>query len=209
MASRVDVHKHLTKFGSFPKGERPDPYQEYYWDGKWIDGQRSVRERASIMQYKPQRNESVLELGCQMGGFLQLAALAGATWIEGVEIDTDYIRCANMLLAPLTTMRQHVQIVQGDISLERTLKSAKQRAPLVIDHLIVTSLGKHIGGAATVTLIMRVFRNAKRIYFETNAVPENGAYLEEERAIEHVGGVHIGDTKDRNFRRVWLVTRQP
>lgn len=199
------LHSWLTKHGSFPKGERPEPYQEYYWDGAWRKGQREVVNRAKLMGYDPKPGDAVLELGSQMGGFLQMAVLAGATWVEGIELDSDYIMCANTLLEPISSAEQHVSVSCGDISLDGTLQRAKQRAPEVIDHLILASLGKHIGGAKTLERILKTFDNAKNIYFETNAVKD--VHIAEEAVIEAAGGTCVGHTSDRNHRRLWRITR--
>ena len=201
----MNIHSWLVKHGSFPKGQREQPYQEYFWNGRWHVGQREIRNRAVLMGFEPKVGDSVLDFGTQMGGFLQLALLAGATYVEGIEIDKDYVKCAQALLAPLTSSDQVQYIQQADISKKDVLLAARQRAPKQVDHLILTSLGKHIGGAPTVKLILDVFSNAKNIYFETNAVQDE--HKDEEIVIEEAGGVCVGETNDRNRRRLWRITK--
>lgn len=199
------MHLWLTTHGSFPKGERPEPYQEYYWQGKWHKGQRDICIRSLLMQFKPTKDEVVYEFGSQMGGFLQLAVLAGASVVKGVEIDDDYVQCSRVLLENMKQPHQCVKVVKGDISSAKELQSIRATSPAVIHHLILASLGKHIGGANTVELILNMFDNAKNIYFETNAVGDK--QIEEEDVIAKHGGILVGHSSDRNYRRLWKITK--
>lgn len=202
------LHKWLTEKGSFPKGERPEPYQEYWWKGAWRPGQRSVRERAETIGFKPKKGETVLELGSQMGGFLQLALLNGARWVEGLEYDSDHVDASRRLLEPLTNDAQRGKIIQGDMTHQPTLEAIKARIPGGdLDHLLLLSLGKHIGGKETIRRLIKTF-NAKRTYIETNAIKPGAECVYGQLIVGELGGKFMGLTTDRNERRVYLIERQ-
>lgn len=200
-----DFHSILVKKGSFPKGERDEPYQEYYCDGFWRPGQRSVVERANIMNFEPVEGDSVLELGSQMGGFLQLSLLKGASWVEGLDYDSDYVEISTQLTNNIKTEGQHVYITHGNMCDIPTLNNIKSRLPRSgLDHLLLPSLGKHVGGVKMLETIMNIFK-AKRTYIETNAhTSEPDDYT---CFISSRGGRLIGCTFDRNRRYVYLVSK--
>lgn len=197
------LHAMLIKKGSFPKGERDEPYQEYFHNGFWRPGQRSVVHRAELMNFAPQPGDSVLELGTQMGGFLQLSILRGANWVEGLDYEKDYVDIATQLTEKMKSDHQHVRITHGDMCNVQTLTSIKQRIPKgCLDHLLLPSLGKHVGGVKTLKMIMDIF-NAKTTYVETNA---HGKEPEEyTKFVTSRGGRLIGCTKDRNTRYVYVI----
>jgi hypothetical protein len=202
------LHSWLVKTGSFPKGDRPDPYQEYYHDGQWRPGQRSVVDRAQILTFAPKPGDSVLELGSQMGGFLQLAVLEGAAWVEGLELDLDHVAASRRLLTPLAARAgAHAQIIPGSMTCDADIAGIKVRVPKGrLDHLLLLSLGKHVGGAATLRRLVTTF-NAKRTYIETNAIP-TGRACPYAACVKELGGTYIGITSDRNERRVYLIVRE-
>jgi hypothetical protein len=96
-------------------------------------------------------------------------------------------------------------VVQADISQEKDLHKLRADAPPVIHHLILASLGKHIGGSKTLETILKIFDNAKNIYFETNAVGDE--FIDEERVIGRHGGLLVNMSTDRNRRRLWRISR--
>jgi len=70
--------------GQFPFRQRELPYQEYYLDGSWLPGERDVRQRAALLGFAPKSGETILDVGCQLGGFLALARLG----YNGSEVGT-------------------------------------------------------------------------------------------------------------------------
>jgi hypothetical protein len=202
----LELHEWLVRTGSFPKGERPEPYQEYVHDGAWRPGQRPVVSRAELIGFVPRQGESVLELGSQMGGFLQLAVLEGAAWVEGVEFDGDHYNASRSLLSPLGVRGQHVHVTHGDVTNDEMMQGVRARAPSGgIDHLLLLSMGKHIGGPEVITKLITMF-HARHTYVETNAVTE-GRACPYEAAVVALGGQRVGSTTDRSLRHVYRIDR--
>ena len=79
-----------------------------------------------------------------------------------------------------------------------------ERCPRGLDHLLVLSMEKHLGEAAMFQLIDAL--GARRTYVETNAVSEARPWkLRPE--VEARGGRHVGDSTDRNLRRLYRIDR--
>src|SRR3989344_1197780 len=89
-----DFHSRMARLGSFPKGERPTAYQDYFYDGAWYEGSRRIHERCGTLGFVPAAGETVVEVGCCTGGFLQYAVTTGAGKCAGIDIDSDYIALA-------------------------------------------------------------------------------------------------------------------
>lgn len=194
----LEVHRRCQ----FPAGARAEAYQDFYLAGHWQRGQRRVVERAQLLGFAPAPGEVVLEIGCQSGGFLQLAALAGAEAI-GVEVDGDYVDCARRLAGAAA---QNICVRQLDAVAERDVLLAwvRQRWPRGIDHLLLLSMEKHLGEAAMFDLIDAI--GARTTYVETNAVSATRPWkLRSE--VEARGGHHVGDSTDRNQRRLYRIER--
>jgi hypothetical protein len=202
-----EVHARLVRTGSFPLGQRPQPYQDYYYDGAWRRGQRRVVERAALLGYAPKHGESVLEVGSQMGGFLTMAVLEGAAWVEGVEYEIAHVDASRFLTDPLVDEEhQHVHITHGDATDASVLRTVKDRAPSQgIDHLLLLSMGKHVGGPSMIERWVKTF-DARHTYIETNALAQGKscAYAD---TILRLGGKCIGSTEDRSHRVIYRIDR--
>jgi SAM-dependent methyltransferase len=194
-------HDDMVKHGSFPKGERDQPYQEYYYKTWWVPCERSIVDRASLMGYNPKEGETVLEIGCQTGGFLQLAWLNGARNLVGVDYDGDYIRLAKELNR-INSM--NVDYLQGSAMDNSFLADLKARLPKV-DHLLLMSMEKHIG-TDQLFRIVDLF-GAKRTYIETNAL-KPGQPPSYAKKLEEYGARLVATTTDRNRREVYLIETQ-
>ena len=203
-ALRARVHRECQ----FPPGERAEAYQDF-WLGCVIErGQRRVVERAAAMGFSPQPTETVLDIGCQSGGFLQLASRAGARAV-GVEVDPGYVDCARALAR---SCGQNISIRQLDVVREREAFLAWVRAcfPGGVDHLLLLSMEKHLGDRFMFDLIDAI--GARRVYIETNAVtadsgegPEPVGAMKLYPMVAQRGGRHVGNTRDRNLRRLYQI----
>lgn len=208
-AASKPLHDWLVEMGSFPKGERADPYQEYFHNGAWRPGQREVVNRAATMGFFPKRGETVLELGSQMGGFLQLAVLEGARFAAGVELDADHAEASRHLLSGIAA--DGWCVTEGDITDEALLRDVKANLDEAaggrrLDHLLILSMAKHIGGGDYIERMIELF-DARNTYVETNAVSRKGPCPYEKTIVEKLGGVLVGVTEDRNTRRVYRISR--
>lgn len=195
----AEVHRR----GQFPAGEREHAYQDFYLRGGWRRGERRVVERAQLLDFYPGPAESVVEIGCQTGGFLSLAWLGGARTVLGVEVNPDYIDLARRLASDA---QQNICVRRLDAVRERDLLLAwlKQRCPRGVDHLLLLSMEKHLGEAQLFDLVDAI--GARRTYIETNAVSEARPWkLRPE--VEARGGRHVGDSTDRNLRRLYRIER--
>jgi hypothetical protein len=195
-ALRARVHRECQ----FPAGERAEAYQDFWIGGAIVRGQRRVIERAREMGFNPQPGDAVLDIGCQAGGFLQLAARAGARAV-GVEVDANYVDCSRALAR---SCLQNICVRRMDVIAERDAFLAWARAlfPRGVDHLLLLSMEKHLGERFMFDLVDAI--GARRVYIETNAVPtENHAKLE--APVASRGGVLVGFTRDRNLRRLYQI----
>jgi hypothetical protein len=206
-----EFHKEAVRLGSFPRGERPEPYQEYFYKGLWRPGERDVLKRAEILGFHPKSFDSVIELGSQMGGFLQLAVLQGASHVRGIDIDPAHVAIANTIMNQLPSfyLSNVWEVVQGDITNETTLRKLAASVPRghPLDHLLILSMAKHIGGGDYIEKIVPLF-NARTTYIETNAVKPGEVCAYEKTIVDKLGGVLVGNTTDRNTRRVYRITRR-
>lgn len=194
-ALRARVHRDCQ----FPAGERAEAYQDFWigHDAQLVRGQRRVVERAAALGFKPRGGESVLDIGCQAGGFLQFAAMYGARG-AGVEIDPGYVDCARALAR---SCGQNINVRRMDVVAERGELIAWVRAyfPSGVDHCLCLSLEKHIGEAFLFDLIDEI--GARRTYVETNATKTMKLWPE----VRARGGRHVGDSDDRNLRRLYQI----
>jgi SAM-dependent methyltransferase len=199
-ALRARVHRECQ----FPAGARAEAYQDFWIGGALERGQRRVVERAQAMGFAPQPGDAVLDIGCQSGGFLQLAARTGARAV-GVELNPAYVGCARELAR---SCLQNISIRRMDVVAERDAFLAWVRAlfPRGVDHLLLLSMEKHLGERAMFDLIDAI--GARRVYVETNAVavaPTPGAPMKLWPFVAARGGRHVGDTTDRNLRRLYQI----
>jgi len=195
----------LHRLGQFPPGERERCYQDAYLAPLWIEGERRVVQRAGLLGFAPLPGETVLEIGCQTGGFLQLATLltGGAATALGVEVNPDYVDLGRRVAR---ANRQNICIRQLDAVGEREalLAWVAERCPVGVDHLLCLSMEKHLGEPQLLDLVDAI--GARRTYLETNAVSEARPWkLRTE--VEARGGHHVGDSTDRNLRRLYRIER--
>ena len=191
----MSLEERMIKYGSFPKGERSESYQEYYYNNKWQNGQRDVVKRAELMEFRPQPNETVLEIGCNTGGFLQYSWLCGSRNVYGIDIDEDYISLAKEL-NKLNNFNINYSI------LDITQQNSLTMLPKNPDHLLILSMGKHIGEKRLFEIID--YLKPRTTYIETNATNEKNPYPYLDN-IRKYGGYIICETNDRNRRIVYKI----
>jgi SAM-dependent methyltransferase len=203
-ALRARVHRDCQ----FPPGERAEAYQDFWIGGELARGQRRVVERAQAMGFNPMPGETVLDIGCQSGGFLQLAARAGARAV-GVEVDPGYVDCARALAR---SCRQNISIRRMDVVQQRDAFIAWVRAcyPGGVDHLLLCSMEKHLGENSMFEFVDAI--GARCTYIETNAVaadkgegPEPAGSMKLWPLVAARAGRHVGNTRDRNLRRLYQI----
>lgn len=197
-ALRARVHRECQ----FPAGERAEAYQDFWLGGVLEQGQRRVVERAKLMGFNPKPGETVLDIGCQSGSFLQYAWMKGARYLAGVEVNQQYIQCARDLAR---SCAQNICVRPMDVVAHRAAFLDWVRAYFPggrPDHCLLLSMEKHIGESFLFDLIDTI--GAKVTYVETNAVTrERSMKLWTE--VERRGGRHVGDSLDRNLRRLYQI----
>lgn len=209
-----ELEQDVRRLCQFPAGQRPNPYQDFYLGGRWVRGERQVARRAQLLGFMPRPGETVLEIGCQSGGFLQFAHLAmgGAGVVLGVEVNEDYVGCGRRLARHAG---QNICIRRMDAVAERAklLSWVRSRAPRGVDHLLLLSMEKHLGEREMFALLDAV--GARRSYVETNAVaPDDGTGSEAKGPmklwpeVKARGGVHVGNSRDRNLRRLYRIEKR-
>jgi SAM-dependent methyltransferase len=203
---RARVHRECQ----FPSGERAEAYQDFWIGGELQRGQRRVVERAQALGFVPRPGESVLDVGCQSGSFLQYAAICtgGAARLVGVELDPRYVDCARALAR---SCAQNINIRRMDVTADRAafLAWVKAYFPGGVDHLLLLSLEKHIEIFPLLDAI-----GARHTYVETNAVavddgrgpPPQGAMKLHSEVLAR-NGRHVGNSRDRNLRRLYRIDR--
>lgn len=213
-ALRARVHRECQ----FPAGERDLAYQDFWLGGVLERGQRRVIERAELLGFKPRMEESVLDIGCQAGGFLQYAwwsAIGGGgkfaaedlelsrnIRLAGVDTCLEYIECGRALAR---SCMQNICLHHLDVvtSYDRLLDWVRAYYPAGVDHLLLLSMEKHLGEVRLWQLVDAI--KARTTYIETNAVPEG--MMKMWREVEARGGRHVGDSRDRNLRRLYVIGR--
>jgi hypothetical protein len=195
---RARVHQECQ----FPPGERAVAYQDFWLAGELERGQRRVVERAQAMGFDPHPGDSVLDIGCQSGGFLQLASRAGASCVAGVEIDPHYVDCARALARSCgqNICVRHMDVVAGRDALLAWVRSYFPEGRPT--HCLALSMEKHIGEEFLFDLVDAI--GARRTYIETNAVSKDRP-MKLWSEVERRGGRHVGDTGDRNLRRLYQI----
>lgn len=225
----------------FPAGERPEPYQDFFLvqyavdvpaariGGAWVPGSRRVRDRADLVGFDPQPGESVVDIGCQSGGFLQWSYLrqavssAGSEVVVGgrpvrreggvvgehvgIDIVPEYLAAARDL-ARAAKMRIDYRNVDVAADPGAAVRLVRTLLPPSPDHLLLMSMEKHIGETALWALVDGV--GARHTYIETNAyVPAAGGPAGGKASIEAAvaarGGRYVGDSRDRNPRRLYRI----
>lgn len=196
-ALRARVHRECQ----FPAGAREEAYQDFFLASRWEKGQRRVPERAVSLGFQPAPGESVLDIGCQSGGFLQFAAVFGADRVAGVDVSPEYVDCARALAR---SCGQNICVRQMDVVKEREafLEWVRAYYPNGVDHLLCLSLEKHLGDAFLFELIDAI--GARRTYIETNAVSA-GRPMKLWPEVQARRGRYVGDSADRNVRRLYQI----
>lgn len=202
---RARVHRDCQ----FPAGARAEAYQDFWIGGARERGQRRVVSRAQQLGFAPKYGESVLDIGSQSGSFLQLAYALGARQLAGVEIDPRYVACARDLAR---SCGQNICFRQLDVVADREAFLSWVRAyfPRGVDHLLLLSMEKHLGERFMFDLIEAI--GARRTYIETNAVAVDdgrgappAAPMKLQAEVLARGGRHVGDSRDRNLRRLYQI----
>jgi hypothetical protein len=198
----VELRARVHRDCQFPAGARAEAYQDFWIGGQLERGQRRVIERAEAMGFQPRPGDSVLDIGTQSGGFLQLAERAGAQLLAGVDVAPSYVDCARALAR---SCRQNICIRRMDVVAERGafLSWVRKYFPAGIDHLLLLSMEKHLGERAMFDLIDEL--GARRVYLETNAVGLNDGPMKLWPHVQARGGRHVGDSRDRNLRRLYQI----
>lgn len=216
----------LLSGGQFPARQRAMPYQEVLLpDGQWHRGARETRHRAECLGFTPTAGESVLDLGCCLGAFLQYAMVQGAGRCVGLDSDPRYLALARRL-ARACGMNICYREVDLATPVESQLRIGAEPARGVfiedqfythvvewlrelfsprLDHLLALSMSKHISEPVLWWWVDTL--GARRTYLETNAVKPG---VPEERlplmaGVRERGGVFLGYSEDRNMRALYRI----
>lgn len=204
-----DLAARVHRECQFPAGERALAYQDFWLGGSMVAGQRRVVERAHLLGFAPKPGDTVLDVGCQSGGFLQYAhsQTGGVGRFVGVDVEPKYLDCARALAR---SCDQNLCFRQMDVDHERAAFLAWVRAYFPggrPDWLLALSLEKHLD---VLRLIDEV--GAKVTLLETNAVAEDSgagpvpaAPMKLYGDVKKRGGRHVGNSRDRNLRRLYRI----
>jgi hypothetical protein len=195
----------LATEGQFPFKERMYPYQDYYLNGQWKGGERRISDRADLMQFNVQPNDTVLDVGTCTGGFLQYAALQGAGRMIGLDVQPEYIDLARDL-ARVNGMNICLRLGNLEEEFDTLVPwISSVMGESRIDHLLLMSMLKHFKGGERFLWNLIDGLWAKQTYLESNAVKPNQYPLKTE--VESRGGALMGTSQDRNDRRVYKIVR--
>lgn len=205
----------LRRDGQFPFRERDLPYQEFYL-GQWFPGERDVRTRAKLLTFLPLVGETVLDCGTQIGGFLHHAVLGTApfevdghparAWYVGIDSQPEYVDLARRLAR---ANGWNLCFRQMDLGTEAHrlvawLALLWGQGP---DHCLLLSMTKHLPGTDAGVWTLHDLIRPGMLYLETNAVKPDTYPLRPE--VEARGGRYVGDSHDRNCRRLYVVPGAP
>ena len=199
---REALQEDLRQYGQFPFGERDLVYQECFLDGRWCPGERDVRQRAATMGYAPIPGDSVVDIGCHVGGFLY-ASVMGLNRGIGVDVRSEYIDLARRL-ARANGMNHCFRAMDVEAEIVEFVHWITALYPAGIDHLLLLSLSKHfLRGDATVFQLIDALR-PRWAYAESNAVNAQNPFpmLAD---VQVRGGAYVGDSTDRNLRRLYRI----
>jgi len=198
-----NLYGRLYSIGSFPFGERDEPYQDTWQAGRWIQGARRIESRAKDLGFIPERGESVVDLGCCTGGMLQYASLT-APYLRctGIDSQEEFLELARDLAR---AAGMNINYKQADLKNdpEAAIDIIKQIYPYGVDHVLMLSMGKHLGDSHWL-LVDELLKMSRNIYLESNAVNDKNPFPWREE-VEVRGGVHVGDSNDRNLRRLYHI----
>jgi hypothetical protein len=205
---RAQLHWDLVREGQFPYKERTHPYQEYHLDGMWHAGEREVVKRAQLLRFAPMAHETVLDIGCQLGGFLQYARLHSHDARGGLYVGLD-LNQAYIDLAQRLARANRWNLCYRNVSIEdpatldwlAELWAGRFRT---LDHVLLLSMLKHLTeGETTLWRLVDTLR-AQWTYLETNAVKE-GQQAPLQVGVMHRHGELLGWSKDRNTRACYRI----
>lgn len=212
----ADLDARVRRDCQFPLGERPEPYQDFWLTDRqswgvaegWVPGSRRVVDRAQALGFNPGPGESVVDIGCQTGGFLQYAYLCqqvDAGTLIGIDFQPEYIRaCRDLARAS----RMGIDYRQMDVTRqpEVAIHWIRQVCGGAPDHLLLLSMEKHIGHDVLWHLVDDI--RAKNTYIETNAYPAGSqSKAMVDAAVEARSGQYLRDSHDRNPRRLYKIER--
>lgn len=199
-ALRARVHRDCQ----FPAGQRAEAYQDFWLAGELARGQRRVIERAEALGFVPRRGDTVLDIGSQSGSFLQYAHAYGCLRLAGVELEPCYIDCARALAR---SCGQNICFRWMNVVRERDefFSWVSAYYPRGVDHLLLLSMEKHIGERFLFDLVDVI--GARQTYIETNAVGVDAGPMKLQPEVLARGGHHVGDSRDRNLRRLYRIDR--
>lgn len=199
-----DLHGRLRRDGAFPFKDRDLPYQEYFMVDRWFPAERDVVARAGLLRFDVRRGESVVDLGCCTGGFLQYAMLQGAGRCIGLDAQQEYLKLAQALarVNGMNICYRRAEL-RDPAAIEVLSRWIKKLLPQGLDHLLCLSMAKHIGEDTMWAWVDAL--GARRTYVETNAV-KPGAHPQREGVLAR-GGVYLGQSQDRNPRDLYLIER--
>lgn len=199
----------LLTDGQFPPHARNVPYQDVWIHQGWVPGERRVRERAMALRFLPIAGESVVDIGSQLGGFLTYAALRQGPNLGrliGIDHDADFVKLARRLARQAGINACYRQAAVDGPDLPELAAWLAAVCADRIDHLLVLSMTKHLaGGEASLWRLVDQLR-PRRTYLESNATVPDRFPLRDE--VERRGGVHTGDSIDRNLRRLYAIERE-
>lgn len=203
--SKGDLRDALQEDGQFPFRERKEAYQDYYLYGAWHRGERQVVERAALLDFPPAwrgPEDTVLDLGCHVGGFLHHAWLAGLTRLVGVDANPSYVDLAQRL-----ARANGWNICYRAMSVEdpALIDWLRQLWPGGVTYLLLLSMLKHLPSEAALWALVDNVA-PEHLYLETNAVKEgHEAPLGVE--VRRRRGTLVGWSTDRNHRACYRVPR--
>lgn len=199
--SPADLIDALKRDGTFPFREREYPYQEYFLHPYgWQKAEREVVNRAKILGLEIQPGDSVLDLGTCTGGFLQFASLRGSGLCVGLDYQPEFVNLARRLARAddFNICYREADLTQPNYDTLDWLRSVFRDG---LDHLLVLSMGKHLGEDVMWSWIDAL--NANHVYLETNAVKD--APYPYANGVARRGGQLVGFTEDRNRRACYRI----
>lgn len=202
----ADIAEALRRDGAFPFRERDQAYQEFWLDGRWVPAEREVRNRAELLGFEPKPGETVVDLGCHTGGFLQFAALRGAGRLLGFDMAPEYLNLAKRLAR---ANGMNICYRRADLSNPSRGEVARFLRAFGADHVLILSMEKHLGTHQILDWI-RELDYARNIYIETNAIKDPSTYLQTAPfplELAKLGAQHVGWSNDRNLRALFRIDR--
>lgn len=214
---RLLLKTDLLKSGQFPFGERTQPYQEYFLDGRWWPGEREVVKRAALLQYQVNPGETVLDLGTCLGGFLHRAwqRAHGEGIFLGLDSQREYIDLARRLARSAGAnlclrqwdLARDLPDCRGLLDWIVPLCTPGRAGAPFLDHLLLLSMLKHLPRLEQSVWDIVDALQPRWTYLETNAVKEGHA-APFDNEVQRRGGTLTGWSTDRNQRACYRVPQR-